>query len=247
MNPKFTISLFVLLILSFALFNAESIFAQEKIEIGKSSPCSDISKFNSLKKEESSFNKTSSLFSFDLDIQVGLGIASSNINLNKTDSNTKSLENTSSKVGPSIGATVSLNLLGYGFSTGILYTPKGFQTTSGSNFNLHYFVVPWLLYFDIDLNRVRISGNFGPYVGILLNNDSYISPVNANVNLFTPKNVDFGLSANIQGVYYFTKILGALLGVKYEYGGLNNLASTEYIKTMHTSTVFVYTGLKISL
>lgn len=184
------------------------------------------------------------LFSFDLDIQLGIGIANSSFDLNKVDSNSSGLKNTGTKVGPSVGATVSLNLLGYGFSTGILYTPKGFQTTSGTNFNLHYFVVPWLIYFDIDLNRVRINGNLGPYVGILLNNDSYL---NNNVNLFTPKNVDVGLTANVEGAYYFTKILGALLGVKYEYGGLNNLASTEYIKSLHTSTLFVYTGLKISI
>ena len=190
-------------------------------------------------------NKGPKLFSFDLDIQVGLGIASSSFNLNKVDSNSKDLNNTGTKVGPSVGATVSLNLLGYGFSTGILYAPKGFQSSSGTNFNLHYFVVPWLIYFDLDFNRVRINGNFGPYVGILLNKDAYLS--NSNVNVFTPKNVDFGLTANIEGAYYFTKILGALLGVKYEFGGLNNLASTDYIKSLHTSTVFVYTGLKISI
>ena len=194
--------------------------------------------------ENSRLNPGPRLFSFDLDLQVGLGIASSSFNLNKVDSNSKGLNNTGTKVGPSIGATVSLNLLGYGFSTGVLYTPKGFQTTSGTNFNLHYFVVPWLIYFNIDLNRIKINGNFGPYVGILLNKDAYLSN---NVNLFAPKNVDVGLSANVEGAYFFTKILGALLGVKYEYGGLNNLASTEYINSLHTSTIFVYTGLKIAI
>ena len=194
--------------------------------------------------ENSRRNPGPKLFSFDLDVQVGIGIASSNFNLNKVDSNSQSLNNTGTKVGPSVGATVSLNLLGYGFSTGILYTPKGFQTSSGTNFNLHYFVVPWLIYFNLDFNRVRIDGNFGPYVGILLNNDAYMSN---NVNLFVPKNIDVGLSANVEGTYFFTKILGALLGVKYEYGGLNNLASTEYISSLHTSTFFVYTGLKIAI
>lgn len=194
--------------------------------------------------ENTRLNPGPKLFSFDLDVQVGLGIASSSFKLNKVDSNSNVLNNTGTKVGPSVGATVSLNLLGYGFSTGVLYTPKGFQTTSGSNFNLHYFVIPWLLYFNFDISRVRIEGNFGPYVGVLLNKDAYLSN---NVNLFAPKNVDVGISANVEGTYFFTKILGALLGVKYEYGGLNNLASTEYINSLHTSTVFVYTGLKISI
>jgi hypothetical protein len=185
------------------------------------------------------------LFSFDLDIQLGLSFSSSNFELNKNDSNSSALVNANSKVGPSIGATVSLNLLGFGFSTGIVYTGKGFKTASNSNYNLHYFVVPWLIYFDIDLSKVRINGNFGPYAGILLSQKAYTSAYGNE--LFVPKNVDFGLTGNIQGTYYFTKILGVLLGVKYEYGGLNNLVSNEYVKSLHTSTFFTYTGLKISL
>jgi hypothetical protein len=61
------------------------------------------------------------------------------------------------------------------------------------------------------------------------------------------KNFDLGLTGNIQGAYMFQKHLGALLGVKYEYGGLNNLGNNEAIKSIKTSTFFIYSGIKFLL
>lgn len=97
-----------------------------------------------------------------------------------------------------------------------------------------------MLYFDFDVtDNIRVDGNLGPYFGILLNTD--------DVEQYAIKNFDFGLTGNLQLAYMFNKYIGVLLGGKYEYGGLNNLGSNEYIKKTTTSTFNIYTGLKFEL
>jgi hypothetical protein len=150
------------------------------------------------------------------------------------------LSTTQSKVGPAIGAILSLDFLGFGFTTGFQYSNKGFESTGGTKTNLNYFNIPLLFYFDFNVGeKIRIDGNLGPYFGLLLSDDK--DP------RYKVKNFDFGLTGNLQGAYMFNKYMGALLGGKYEYGGLNNLGSNENFKKITTSTITIYTGLKFEL
>jgi hypothetical protein len=184
------------------------------------------------------------IFSLNLDMQVGMTISNTKFNFNQSDSNTVKLENNTSKPGPSIGAVISINFLGFGFTSGFVYSNKGFQSSSGENFNYHYFNIPLLFYFDFDFGKVLIDGNFGPYFGLLLNQSDITSGLS---NPYLLKNFDLGLTLDLQGTYMFAKHFGALLGGKFEYGGLNNLVSNQLVSSVRTQTYFIYTGMKFVL
>lgn len=192
-----------------------------------------------LKEVEKEMKRGKGIFNLNLDVQLGLTISNTNFELNRVNDTTRELNSTSSKVGPSFGAVLSVDFMGVGFTSGMQYSSKGFQTTNGEKTNLNYFNIPLLFYFDFDLDEIIIDGNFGPYFGLLISDDES--------TVYKVKNFDFGLTGNIQGAYLFQKHLGALLGFKYEYGGLNNLGNNEYVKSIRTSTFYIYTGLKFIL
>src|SRR5438876_12392716 len=68
-------------------------------------------------KEEKS--KKGGIFNLNLDIQLGVTISKTTFTFNTTDTN--HLTNTSTKVGPSAGLILSVDLLGFGFTTGLQY------------------------------------------------------------------------------------------------------------------------------
>ena len=193
-----------------------------------------------LKDAEKLLKKRNAFFNLDVDIQLGLGIANTNFDLNKTDSATQTLNSTSTKIGPSIGAIVSVDFLGVGFTSGFQYSNKGFESTTGDKTSLNYFNIPLLFYFDFNIgDKIRVDGNLGPYFGLLLSQD--------NNPLYKVKNFDFGLTGNLQGAYMFNRYIGVLLGAKYEYGGLNNLGNNENVKKITSSTFNIYSGIKFEL
>lgn len=189
--------------------------------------------------------KKGGIFNLSLDLQLGMTISKTKFNFNASDTNSAKVSGSSSKVGPSVGAFVSINLLGFGFTSGLVYSAKGFQTTSGENFNYHYINIPLLFYFNFDFGKVIIDGNVGPYFGLLLSQDEITS--NPTSNPYLLKNFDLGLTGNLQGTYMFAKHLGVLLGGRFEYGGLNNLISNELISSVSTQTFFIYTGMRFVL
>lgn len=192
------------------------------------------------KEVEKLQRKRNALFSLDFDIQLGLNIAKTNFELNKVDSSTQEFNSTSTKVGPSIAGVLSLNFLGFGFTSGLAYSNKGFETSTGDKASLNYFNIPLLIYFDFNIGqKIRVDGNLGPYFGLLLSETT--DP------RYKVKNFDFGLTGNLQLAYMFNKYMGVLLGGKYEYGGLNNLGNNENFKRINTSTINIYTGLKFEL
>lgn len=192
------------------------------------------------KEAEKLQRKRNALFSLDFDVQLGVNIAKTNFELNKVDSTTQEFNSTSTRVGPSISAVLSLNLLGFGFTSGLAYSNKGFETSTGEKASLNYFNIPLLLYFDFNIGpKVRVDGNLGPYFGLLLSE--------TNDPRYKVKNFDFGLTGNLQFTYMFNKYMGVLLGGRYEYGGLNNLGNNENFKRINTSTINIYTGLKFEL
>lgn len=234
MKKRLYLTLFIVLIFAFQTFGYGSVYAGE--DPSEKPFMKEIDKIHLLKK--------GGLFGLDLSIKLGLGISKTKFDLNPNDTIAKDLNTTSTIPGPSIGADITLTVLGYGITTGMVYSKKGFQTTNGTNYNFHYFIIPLLLYFNFDVGKVVIDGNFGPYFGLLLSHDDFTQN---NLALYKMKNFDLGLTANIQGAYMFTKVLGILLGYKFEYGGLNNLASNEIINKMTTQTHFIFTGLKVAL
>lgn len=181
--------------------------------------------------------KKNRLVSLDLDLKVGVSISNTKF---ETYVPNDSIENTKTKVGPLVGALLSVNFFGFGFTSGVEYSAKGYETTTGEKADLNYFNIPLLFYFDFDIGeKVRVDGNLGPYFGVLLSSTD--SPD------FKVKNFDFGLLGNLQLAYMFNKYMGVLLGGKYEYGGLNNLGNNEIVKKITTSTINIYTGLKFEL
>lgn len=184
--------------------------------------------------------KKSGIFNLNLDIQIGMNFSKTTFELNRVDSNTSQLQNPKMKIGPSIGAILSVDFLGFGFTTGAQYTSKGYKVDStNENRNLNYFNIPLLLYFDATVGKVIIDGNIGPYFGLLISQDDNTG--------YKVKNFDLGLTGNIQGAYMFQKLLGVLLGFKYDYGGLNNLGNNEAISKIKTQTFYVYSGIKFLL
>jgi len=183
--------------------------------------------------------KKNKFFNLDVDVQLGLGVSNTSIDVNKIDTNTTKLQSTDSKLGPNIGAIVNVDFLGFGFTTGFQYSSKGFESTGNIATNYNYLNIPLLFYLGFESDKIRIDGNFGPYFGLLLSQDKSTA--------LAVKNFDLGLTGNLSGAYMFNKYMGVLLGCKYEYGGLNNLASTELIKKVTTSTLFFYSGIKFEL
>jgi len=225
----YALSSFFIVYFLFPLFQANFTYAGEKFK--------DKPFFKEVEK-----SRKKSLFNLNLDIQLGLGISNTSFDLNKYDSTTQYVKDPSTKLGPSVGAILSVDFLGFGFTSGLQYTSKGFETATNKTTALNYFNIPLLFYFDFRMDKVIIDGNIGPYFGLLLSQDD-----DSSVVPFKVKNFDLGLTGNIQGAYMFQKHLGALLGVKYEYGGLNNLGSNEAIKSIKTSTFFIYSGIKFVL
>jgi hypothetical protein len=187
------------------------------------------------KKIEIQKKKKNAIFNLSLDVQGGINI--SNTTFDTQDSSV--LKNTGSKVGGAFGATLSLDFIGFGFTTGFVFNSKGFTTSNNENLKSNYLNIPLLYYFDFDFNKVIIEGNLGPYFGLLLSQ--------SESQLYEMKNFDLGFSGNLQGTYMFHPMIGALLGVKYEYGGLNNLGNSETINKTTTQTWYIYTGVKFAL
>jgi hypothetical protein len=189
--------------------------------------------------EKMRLKKKSGIFNLNLDVQLGLDFTTTTFELNTVDTTTNKLTSATSKVGPAAGIIFSVDFLGFGFTSGLLYAQKGFHQVDGTNFNMNFINIPLLLYFDFTISKVIIEGNIGPYFGLLMSSDN--SPV------YSVKKFDFGVTGNIQGAYMINNYIGPLLGVKYEYGGLNNLGSNEIIKSIRTSAFFIYTGVKFVL
>jgi hypothetical protein len=235
MKKTLYLTLFVVSVFAFQTFGCGSVYAGE--DPSEKPFIKEIDKIHLLKK--------GGLFGLDLSIKLGFTSSKTNFDVNPNDTSAavKELNSTSSIPGPSIGADITISFLGIGITTGMVYSKKGFQTTDGTNYNFHYFIIPLLFNLNFDIGQVAIEGSFGPYFGLLLSNDEFTQN---NLPVYNMNNFDLGLTANIQGTYMFTKVLGILLGYKYEYGGLNNLASNESINKMTTQTHFFFTGLKVA-
>ena len=182
----------------------------------------------------------SSLFSANLDVIFGMGFSHTDFDVS---SDTIGLSNTESKKGPMVGATVSFNLLGLYLTTGFTYSSSGFKTANEENsFNANYFKIPLMFGYNFSIKKVDIDLSIGPYLGIRTSQDTS--------SQYQFKNIDIGIVGGLQGAYFFNRFMGAMLGFKYEYGGLNNLleeTGQNNISAIKTRNLFIYTGMKFVL
>ena len=84
------------------------------------------------------------LIGIDLDIQVGVSISKTNF---ETTVPNDTLDNTTSKTGPLIGALLSVNFFGLGFTSGLQYSAKGYETTTGGKSKYEFFQYPVIVLF----------------------------------------------------------------------------------------------------
>ncbi len=184
----------------------------------------------------------SSLFGLTLDIIFGAGISNTQFDVN---GDTTGLSNANSKTGPMVGVNVNFNLLGFVLGTGFNYSSKGFSTGGSGQESANYINIPLMFAFNFDAGKkVQVDLAAGPYVGILLSQEKN--------QYYRLSNIDLGIVAAIQGNYFFNRFMGALLGVKYEHGGLNNLleqnnSTGNYVSSVKARNWFIYSGIKFVL
>jgi hypothetical protein len=194
-----------------------------------------------MKKQESKKRGLgSNFFGATIDVIFGVGISNTTFDVTK---DTAGLGNTNSKTGPMVGANVNFNLLGMSLSTGFNYSSKGFTTGSSESHSANYINIPLMFAFQFDISKVEVDLAAGPYVGILLSDDKS--------QYYQMKSIDLGITGTLQGSYFFSRFVGALVGVKYEHGGLNNLLESNgmsnYVSGMKTRNWFIYSGIKFVL
>jgi hypothetical protein len=191
-------------------------------------------------QEENKRGLGSSFFGLNLELIFGVGFSNTEFDINN---DTTGLSNAESKTGPVLGVNIGFNLMGLALGTGFNYSSKGFQSGSSTPYSANYLNIPLLFAFNFNIKKVQIDLAMGPYVGILLSQDKN--------EYYALKNIDLGLTGSVQGTYYFNRFMGALLGVKYEHGGLNGLLEengmNEYVSSVKTRNWFVYSGVKFVL
>lgn len=181
----------------------------------------------------------SSFFRLNLDVIFGIGFANADLELNQ---DTSGLSNPNTKTGPMLGVNVNFNLMGFSLATGFNYSSKGF-TTNTNSYSANYFNIPLMFAFDFNISKVELNLAAGPYVGILLSQEK--------TENYALKNIDLGITASVQGNYFFNRFMGAVIGVKYERGGLNNLLEStgmnNNVTSVKTQNWFIYSGVKFVL
>lgn len=183
-------------------------------------------------EQQNSYGQQSGLFGVKLDVILGY------TGSNSTYEGTSSFNGvqTNAKNGGFVGANVTLTLMGFQITTGLSYSSKGFKTSSGNAFDMNYINLPLMMSFNFNIGKkVLIEPSFGPYIGFGLSNSKADSSL---------KKIDIGITGSLQGTYMFQKHLGAVLGFKYEQGGLNNLSGTSSA-SVKTKTWCMYSGVRV--
>lgn len=193
------------------------------------------------KQESNQRGLGSSFFGLNIDVIFGVGVSNTQFVVN---GDTTGLSNANSKTGPMIGVNVNFNLLGLALGTGFNYSSKGFSTGGSQQGSANYINIPLMFAFNFDVGKkIEVDLAAGPYVGILLSQEKN--------QYYQLSNIDLGIVATVQGNYFFNKFFGALLGVKYEHGGLNDMidkgSANNYVSSVKARNWFIYSGIKFVL
>ncbi|HRI84130.1 MAG TPA: outer membrane beta-barrel protein [Ignavibacteria bacterium] len=246
-----TIKILTLFIFSVFLLNVNSAEAdlnyEPKLKLNDSKDrSSEIKKRDLEKAKKFHQQRTGEFFGASVDFQIGYGTTSPSVSERD---NQKEI-NTKGKGGITFGALLNLNLFGLlNLTTGIDLINKKYDygipyvndplNTLDSTVNSvknQYLNIPLNLnYSGMVSEKVGLSFSGGPYFGILLN------PENA-VNGF--KDFDLGLNGILTGNYMLNPFMSVILGTKLQYGGLNNLLSSNTIEKVTLTNWDVFTGLR---
>ncbi|MBN1632879.1 MAG: hypothetical protein JW917_01785 [Ignavibacteria bacterium] len=184
-----------------------------------------------------------------LDIQLGAGSTSANI----SNALTNAEYETNARLGLTLGGLLHVKLFDIiSFTSGLSFQGKSFKfsppemdTAALSNFgpgektlSNTFMNIP--LYFNIGgmiSEKVGLTFCGGPYLGIRMNDDNY--------NGMGFKNFDLGLNGTLTANYLIMYPFNVIAGVKFDFGGLNNLGSTEFIDNITTNNFTFFTGGRI--
>lgn len=184
-----------------------------------------------------------------LDIQLGVGSTSANI----SDAMMNADYETNAKLGLTLGGLLHVKLFDIiSFTSGLSFQGKSFKfsppvadTAAINNFgpgekslSNTYMNIP--VYINIGgmiTEKIGLTFCGGPYLGIRMNDDNY--------NGFGMKNFDLGLNGTLTGNYVIMYPFNVIAGVKFDFGGLNNLGSTAFIDNITTSNFTFFTGGRI--
>ncbi len=200
--------------------------------------------------------KSGKILDFYVDFKIGGASTSANV----TQANGLGAYNTGSKVGFNIGALVYTKLFdSFQFSTGLDFVGKNFEVTPPANVNTggtppagaridstaksisnNYLNIPLNFNFGgMITDKFGLTFNGGPYFGLLLS-------TNDNSGLGY-KNFDLGLNGSLTANYKIAPLTSVLLGARFDYGGLNNLGRTQYVDKVSTSTIAIFTGIRLAI
>lgn len=180
-----------------------------------------------------------------LDALMGFGSSDLSISFNQTYGN----YTTSNKYGLTCGLRLESSF--FDLEIGLMYIEKNFLLTSPHSLSQYgidsnsyivknrYLSIPLNYDFlDITFNNVlKLTCGVGPYFAFLLSTNE-----NSGLGI---KKFDFGIDGRISATYNLSKRIDPLIGLIYQYGGLNNMGATNYVNKIHSINFSFYAGLKI--
>lgn len=186
------------------------------------------------------YKRAAALFGASIDFQIGYNSTNANVD---TKPSTGEISSTS-KGGFNLGAMLNLNILNIlNFSTGLDFTKKNFglsystPTISGDSVTTH------LSYLNIPMN-ISLGGMISPSVGFYFSGGPYFGILLTSENALTGfKDFDLGLNGVLTTKYFLNPFMAILLGTRVQYGGLNNLLTSNNIDKVTTLNWGVFTGL----
>ncbi len=245
---KTFITLLILTVFTNVSFSGDGdkIKLNDRLDYTTSFSKSKFEKDYEIEKQYHALQTGKNLVDFYIDLQLGYGSTNATVNARNGSDYT-----TNSNGGFNIGGLFYLNIAdAWSFSSGLDFFNKSFEvetpdTTTGftgtvQEVSNQYLNIP--LYFNVGgmiSDKVGITFMGGPYLGLLLSTDAEQS--------LGYKNFDLGLAGTLTGNYVIAPLVSVILGTKFQYGGLNNLGSTENVESIHTTNYTIFSGIRFGL
>ncbi|KXK06083.1 MAG: hypothetical protein UZ04_CHB001000080 [Chlorobi bacterium OLB4] len=190
--------------------------------------------------------KAGKVIDFYIDLQLGVGITNADIKSQPGVSNVSS----DSKAGFNGAAIFYLDLFDVvKFSSGLDFAGKNFKvnapvlagsTDTTVDISNQYLNIPLNFNFGgMITEKLGVTFNGGPYLGFLISTDEKVG--------LGYKNFDLGLNGTLTADYLVAPFTSVILGTKLQYGGLNNLGSSDIAKSISTLNYGFFTGVRFGL
>jgi hypothetical protein len=182
-----------------------------------------------------------------LNSKLLLGFGNTNLNISsKQEIGDYKIESKSGFTGGLMIETSFFNL-----ELGLMYFEKNFLLTvpnslkqygyDTNSYNVQNKYLNFILNYDllsINVNKVfYLTFGFGPYFGFLLSTNE-----NSGLGI---KKFDFGIDGRITASIDISNRLSPLIGIIYQYGGLNNMSAANYVNKTYSNNLSFFVGLKI--